>query len=102
LTDKRNKSINNPGRAVVVKAKKTVKPVKVVEPKTSTDRVQKLNAALLESGGRILNRVRLSKEAVDSLGYLCDGYYESERAAIDDSLIELAKRKKARVANGKK
>ncbi len=48
--------------------------------KTSTERVKELDAALLALGGRVLNRVRLSAEAVHALAALSelDG---SERAA---------------------
>lgn len=59
--------------------------------KTPTERVKALDAALLASGGRVVNRVRLSKEAVDALAVLAelDG---SERAAFENSLIERARR----------
>jgi N-acyl-D-aspartate/D-glutamate deacylase len=59
--------------------------------KTPTERVKALDAALLASGGRILNRVRLSAEAVAALAALTDAH-GSERAAIENSLIECAKR----------
>jgi N-acyl-D-aspartate/D-glutamate deacylase len=61
--------------------------------KTPTERVKALDAALLASGGRILNRVRLSTEAVEALAALAelDG---SERAAIENSLIERAQKLK--------
>lgn len=59
--------------------------------KTPTERVQALDAALLASGGRLLNRLRLSAEAVEALAVLAklDG---SDRAAIENSLIERAKK----------
>ena len=59
--------------------------------KTPTERVKALDAALLASGGRVLNRLRLSVEAVAALAVLAelDG---SERAAVEISLIERAKK----------
>lgn len=59
--------------------------------KTPTERVKALDAALLASGGRVLNRVRLSEEAVSALAALSD-LHGSERAAIENSLIYLAKK----------
>lgn len=58
--------------------------------KTPTQRVQALDAALLESGGRVLNRVRLSPEAAAALSRLSERY-GSDRAAIEQALIEADK-----------
>ncbi|WP_081651425.1 hypothetical protein [Cupriavidus sp. WS] len=61
------------------------------EAKTPTQRVKGLDAALIESGGRILNRLRLSAEAATALANLTESY-SSDRAAIEAALIELNKR----------
>ena len=59
--------------------------------KTPTERVKALDAALLASGGRVLNRVRLSAEAVAALADLAE-QHGSERAAIENCLIYFAKK----------
>lgn len=59
--------------------------------KTTTERVKALDAALLASGGRVLNRVRISGEAVAALAVLSE-LHGSERAAIENSLIISAKK----------
>lgn len=59
--------------------------------KTPTERVKALDAALLASGGRVLNRVRLSVDAVSALTSLVE-LHGSERAAIENSLINCAKK----------
>lgn len=61
------------------------------EAKTPTQRVKDLDAALVASGGRILNRVRLSPEATAALANLSQ-HYDSDRAVIEAALIELNKR----------
>ncbi|CAJ0807586.1 MULTISPECIES: hypothetical protein [Ralstonia] len=61
------------------------------EARTPTQRVKDLDAALLASGGRILNRVRLSAEAAGALQELSERY-GSDRAAIEAVLIEFNKR----------
>ncbi|AMR80268.1 hypothetical protein A2G96_09415 [Cupriavidus nantongensis] len=61
------------------------------EAKTATQRVKDLDAALVESGGRILNRLRLSAEATAALANQSERY-GSDRATIEAALIELDKR----------
>lgn len=59
--------------------------------KTPTERVKNLDAALLASGGRILNRLRLSAEPASALQSLSERF-GSDRAAIEKALMELDKR----------
>jgi hypothetical protein len=61
------------------------------EAKTPTQRVKALDEALVASGGRILNRTRLSPEATAALAALSERY-GSDRAAIEAALIDLNKR----------
>lgn len=58
--------------------------------KTTTERVQALDAALLASCGRVLHRVRLSVDAVGAPLALA-AQAGRERAAIESSLNERAK-----------
>ncbi len=59
--------------------------------KTSTQRVKELDEALEASGGRVLNRTRLSPEATAALSAL-SAHYGSDRAAIEAALIAHNKR----------
>ena len=59
------------------------------EAKTPTQRARAFDDALLASGGRVLNRVRLSAEAAEALKALSE-MYESERASIEAALIKHA------------
>lgn len=61
------------------------------EAKTATQRVNALDEALKASGGRILNRTRLSPEATAALAAL-SGHFGTDRAAIEAALIDLNKR----------
>lgn len=61
------------------------------EAKTPTQRVKALDEALVASGGRILNRTRLSPEATTALAAL-SGHFGSDRAAIEAALIDLNNR----------
>ncbi|ABX19836.1 hypothetical protein C6Q28_25180 [Burkholderia multivorans] len=61
------------------------------EAKTATQRVNALDEALKASGGRILNRTRLSPEATAALAAL-SGHFGTDRAAIEAALIDLSKR----------
>lgn len=61
------------------------------EAKTATQRVKEMDEALLESGGRILNRLRLSAEPARALAALSKRY-GSDRAAIEEALVALHKR----------
>ncbi len=67
------------------------------QAKTAAERGKEFDAALKESGGRILGRVRLSAEAAKALSDL-SAQHGSERAAIEYSLIGAANshRKKLR------
>lgn len=55
--------------------------------KSSTERGTALNKALEASGGRVLNRVRLSPEAATALAALSE-LRGSDRAAIEQALID--------------
>lgn len=55
--------------------------------KTATQRVSALDKALIESGGRILNRLRLSPSAAQALQHLSETH-GSDRAAIEAALLE--------------
>lgn len=59
------------------------------EAKTPTQRAKAFDEALLASGGRVLNRVRLSAEATEALKALST-HYESDRASIEAALIKHA------------
>ncbi|MBK5052922.1 hypothetical protein IQ289_31555 [Burkholderia sp. R-70006] len=57
--------------------------------KTPTERAKSFDEALLESGGRILNRLRLGQEANKALDDLKREYgYGSDRAAIETALVK--------------
>lgn len=58
---------------------------------TATERVKLLDQELLASGGRILNRLRLSPAATIALSNL-RSLHDSDRAAIEEALIKLDKR----------
>lgn len=62
--------------------------------KSNTERVGELDKVLLESGGRIINRLRLSPEATTSLALLRENL-GSDRAAIEAALLELAGQNKS-------
>lgn len=58
--------------------------------KTATQRSQERDKALLDAGGRIISRLRLSPEAAAALARQV-GRFADERAAIEAALIELDK-----------
>ncbi len=58
--------------------------------KTSTERGRSADQMLVESGGRVLSRVRLGKEAADALVRL-KIKYGTERAAIEWALLSIDK-----------
>lgn len=61
------------------------------EAKSSTERGKAADEALVQSGGRILSRVRLSPDAAAALLALSE-QYGSDRAAIEKALVAAAKK----------
>ena len=61
------------------------------QAKSGTERVKALDEALVATGGRVLNRLRLSPEAAAALSAL-SSQYGSDRATIEAALIGLNKR----------
>ncbi|NHR04400.1 hypothetical protein HA052_04240 [Chromobacterium haemolyticum] len=57
--------------------------------KSSTERGRAADEALKAAGGRIVNRVRLSKEGVDAQEMLSQ-HYGSDRVAFETALVEWA------------
>jgi hypothetical protein len=76
--------------------KRRGRPSKGDEAKTSTERAKDHDAALIASGGRILNRVRISAEAAEAL-LLLNTYYKSDRAAIEAAVLYLHKHRRGKV-----
>ncbi len=66
-------------------ARKRGRPV-TGDAKTPTQRAKAFDEALVESGGRILSRVRLSPEAAEALTLLSE-HYGSDREGIQAALL---------------
>ncbi|WP_420213374.1 hypothetical protein ACN8ZM_39845 (plasmid) [Burkholderia aenigmatica] len=81
---------------MTAEAKRRGRPATGPSPgaKTATQRVSALDKALVASGGRILNRLRLSSDATQALERL-SGEHGSDRAAIEAALLEMNKRLRA-------
>lgn len=58
------------------------------QAKTASERSNMRDAELLAAGGRIFNRLRLSPEAVTALSKLRKAGAPTDRAAIEQALIE--------------
>ena len=61
------------------------------EARSSTERGKAADEALVQAGGRILSRVRLSPDAARALAFLAK-QAGSDRAAIEQALIDAAKK----------
>lgn len=58
------------------------------QAKTASERSNTRDAELLAAGGRIINRLRLSPEAVTALSKLREAGAPTDRAAIEQVLVE--------------
>jgi hypothetical protein len=54
--------------------------------KTATERSQGRDATLVDAGGRVINRLRLSPEAAAALARFANGFPD-ERSAIEAALL---------------